>query len=154
MAKDVMEVMTDERNAIMKVYVLQGPSGSGKSTLAKELTKNVTNSHICSADNFFMQDGKYNFNAKLLGQAHAWCRGNFHAALCLGADVIVVDNTNTQKREYQPYLDAAIDAGYEAEVVRVGELDDDSLKLYANRNKHKVPLDVIRKQAARIERDK
>lgn len=137
----------------MKAYILQGPSGSGKSTLAKELTKDALNPHICSADNFFMRNGKYEFNAKLLGQAHAWCRGNFHAALCLKADVIVVDNTNTQRREYQPYLDIAMDAGYDVELVKVGKLDEDNLKVYANRNKHGVPLDVIRKQAARIARD-
>lgn len=134
------------------VYIMRGVSGSGKSTRAKELTRGQPNTYVCSADDFFMKNGKYEFDQRRLTEAHAWCKGRFHAALELGVGTIVVDNTNTQKWEYQPYVDAAAQAGYEVKIERVGELDETNLRVYANRNKHGVPLEVLRKQAKRFEK--
>jgi len=135
----------------MKLFVLRGISGSGKSTKAKELMRGINNAIKCSADDYFMRNGNYEFNAKLLGQAHAWCRGKCAAAMELGAELIVIDNTATRKSEYADYVTMAEEAGYEVEIVKVGQLDDASLKIYANRNKHGVSIEVIRKQAARYE---
>lgn len=135
----------------MKLDILRGVSGSGKSTHAKELVKGLNSSIVCSADGFFMKDGEYNFDAKLLGQAHAWCKGKVAAALELGVERVVVDNTNTAYWEYEPYLKLGEEAGYEIEIHTLGSLDEDSLKQYANRNKHGVSIDIIRKQAKRFE---
>lgn len=140
-----------------KLYILRGVSGSGKSTKAKELVAEQErrgNSHfIASADDFFVnkRSGEYEFDPSKLRHAHAWCKTRAEMAMELGIEVVVVDNTNTQKWEYIPYIDMADWFDYEVEVVRVGQLDESNLKVYANRNRHGVPLDVIRKQAKRFE---
>lgn len=140
-----------------KLYILRGVSGSGKSTKAKELVAEQErrgNSYlVCSADEFFVnkRSGEYEFDPKKLRQAHSWCKTRAELAMELGLEVVVIDNTNTQKWEYQPYVELAEEHGYKVEVVKVGQLDESNLKVYANRNKHGVPIDVIRKQASRFE---
>lgn len=94
------------------VYVLQGLPGSGKSTLAKYINNELDKcgfpySDIVSADKFFMKEGKYQFDASKLSSAHEFCFNEFVTALKNGWETIVVDNTNTTKREYQRYVDAA-----------------------------------------------
>jgi predicted kinase len=141
-----------EKSMSTTVHIMRGVSGSGKSTRAKELTRGKPNTMICSADDFFMKNGHYEFDQRMLSQAHAWCRGKFQAALEMGLEIIVVDNTNTQHWEYKDYVDLATAYGCTVEVERVGELDETSLRTYANRNKHGVPLEVLRKQAKRFEK--
>lgn len=129
---------------------MRGVSGSGKSTKARELCEGY-GSVVCSADEYFMADGEYKFDPAKLGQAHAWCQGRFSAALEANVDVVVVDNTNTRRWEYERYVKLAEKAGYEVELVKVGSLDEESLKLYADRNRHGVGPDIIQKQAERFE---
>jgi len=140
-----------------KVIIMRGVSGSGKTTKAKELInetlKEGDTAIVCSADRFFIDpaSGKYEFDHRKLGMAHAFCRGKVEAAIHLAADLVIVDNTNTQKWEYAPYVALAEENGYECEEVMVGTLDESDLKVYANRNKHGVPLDSIRKMANRFQ---
>jgi NEDD4-binding protein 2 len=135
---------------------MRGVSGSGKSTKAKELIKKQAmgcTSVICSADKFFINpsSGRYEFEPKKIGLAHAFCRGQVEAAIQLGTDLIIVDNTNTQKWEFKPYVDLAETHGYECTQEVVGTLEEKDLKVYANRNVHGVPLESIRKMAKRFQ---
>lgn len=144
----------------MQLVIMRGPSGAGKSTEAKNLVQEFLESNpdgttfIGSADKFFVNvaSGEYEFQPKKIGEAHAWCRGNINAAMELGVDLIIVDNTNTQKWEFQPYIDMADHFGYEWETCQVGKLDEQSLKEYANRNVHGVPLEAIKRMAKRFEK--
>jgi NEDD4-binding protein 2 len=144
-----------------KLKIMRGVSGSGKSTKSREIVRQFEEENpegktiICSADGFFIDSrtGKYVFDAKKLGQAHAWCKGQVYAAMKLGVDLILVDNTNTQKWEYQPYLDMAYAFKYDTEEIIVGSLDDDSLLEYAERNEHGVPLEAIQRMANRFEKE-
>lgn len=142
----------------MKLEIMRGVSGSGKSTKAKELVKAHLETPgataiICSADQFFIDPSsrRYEFDSRKLGAAHAFCRGKVEAALEFGIDLIVIDNTNTQKWEFQPYIDLAESHSYEWSERIVGNLDEENLKMYANRNIHGVPLDSIRKMAKRFQ---
>lgn len=138
---------------------MRGVSGAGKTTEAKKLVKEFMETnpeglyHICSADKFFINpvSGKYEFDPKKIGSAHVWCKGAAHAALEMGADLVIVDNTNTQEWEYAPYREMAERFNYDFETVVVGDLDENSLKLYANRNTHGVPLEAIKRMANRFE---
>jgi tRNA uridine 5-carbamoylmethylation protein Kti12 len=141
-----------------KLIILRGVSGSGKSTKAKQIIKEAIKdgcftSIICSADQFFVdpKSGRYEFEAKKLGIAHAYCRAKVEAAVELGANLILLDNTNTMKWEYAPYVSMAEENDYECEEVVVGTLNEEDLKVYANRNKHGVPLESIRKMAKRFQ---
>lgn len=138
----------------MLMKILRGVSGSGKSTRAKELIKECGGTSIvCSADQFFVnrETGDYDFDPKKLSQAHSWCRTRAETACELGVDLVVIDNTNTRKWEYEGYLKLAEQFGYDVEVEAVGQLDESNLKVYANRNRHGVDLEVVRAQAKRFE---
>jgi len=78
--------------------------------------------------------------------------GRAHQAMSIGIGMVVIDNTNTRRWEFEPYLELAEQFGYEVEKITIGQFDESNLKVYANRNKHKVPLDTIRKQAKRFEK--
>lgn len=141
--------------------ILRGVSGAGKTTRAKELMREFLEqnpgglAHVCSADDFFVDPTtkEYKFEANKLAQAHAWCKGCAHTAMSLGADLVVVDNTNTRRWEYQPYLDMADLFGYEVEECIVGDFDDESLLVYAERSTHGLSLEQVTKMADRFEHE-
>lgn len=128
------------------IFILQGVSGSGKSTTAGKL---ADAENICSADDFFMQDGKYHFDPSKLGAAHGACLRKFVSLLLLNAQKgrpIVVDNTNTTVGEIAPYYSLAEAYGYKPVIVTV-ECDP---VVAAARNTHGVPLAACEGMAARI----
>ena|SRR3990167_5952899 len=144
-----------------QLIILKGLPGSGKSSRAKQIIEDDFNDQlrnngighgagiICSADQYFERSGTYQFDPKLLSAAHNWCKNKTYNALSLGRELVVVDNTNTQKWEYQPYLEWAEEFGYEVKIEMVGNLTD--VYLYFSRNIHGVPLEVIKKMATRFQ---
>jgi len=129
------------------VYIMRGIPGSGKSTMARQLAGDTGKIH--STDDYFMKDGKYAFDPNQLRRNHQLNFQAFKADLSLGVSPVIVDNTNTQKWEYENYTKAAEDAGYEVEVVQVPHIDP---KLAAQRNTHGVPEESIRRMIARWEK--
>jgi predicted kinase len=127
--------------------IMRGLPGSGKSTKARQLADD--NTVICSADDHFMVDGEYVFNPDQIGAAHQACQDKARKALMDGKDVII-DNTNTQKWEMQPYLDMAAFFKVTLEVVNIfdGGCSDEEL---VERNSHGVPIEAIRRMRARWE---
>lgn len=121
----------------MRVVILSGISGSGKSTIAAALAANAENGKavICSADDFFMQDGTYKFDFTKRGAAHAACLRKFVALITECENDIVVDNTNTSAVEIAPYVALAAAYGVECEIVTI--LIDPVVA--AQRNTHGVP---------------
>jgi len=140
----------------MKIIILRGCSGSGKSRRAKKLVSEATalnqRAVICSADDYFIRQGGYKFDPRLLPEAHAWCKGKTIGALESECDLIIIDNTNLCKWEFEPYEEMANEYGAECEIIVVGQFDDDSVKLYASRNKHGVPLEKIKQMAAKFQK--
>lgn len=141
-----------------KIIFMRGCSGSGKSTKAYQILSDFINENenqtgiICSADEYFMIGDTYLFDPSHIGKAHEWCKFKANGAMSLGVNLIIIDNTNTQKWEMSDYVKIAEKFGYDAEDFIVGKFDDDSVKIYAERNRHKVSLEVIKKQAARFEK--
>jgi predicted kinase len=115
-----------------KVIILQGCSGSGKSTYAKN---NYPNAYVVSADNYFMKDGKYQFDPSQLDQAHGQCLRLFVGA-CENQQEIVVDNTNTSIAEIAPYYAIARAYGYDVELIWIST----SPEIATKRNVHSVSL--------------
>ena len=58
-------------------------------------------------------------------------------------DVILVDNTNTMKWEYENYVLLAELEGYKVEVITV-PFDPEMAEVYHERNTHGVPLGLSR----------
>lgn len=84
------------------VIIMRGPSGFGKSTKAKELSSKY-DAVVCSADDFFMNNGTYEFDVSKLGEAHNRCFKKFEIAIKNGNNVII-DNTNLKPQDVEKYL--------------------------------------------------
>ena len=123
---------------------MRGLPGSGKSTKAASY-----GGTIVSADDFFTHDGEYHYNQFRTGEAHERCRMDFLIALSRGDSPVVVDNTNIIKKEYEPYVQMAEDAGYDV-IIDTVQTDLTPQDL-AERNTHGVPVDVIEKMFVRWE---
>ena len=94
------------------LYILRGLPGSGKSTLAERLKVGQEWVYHFEADMWFYdKDGKYNFDATKLREAHLWCQTGVDDKMSSGYDVIV-SNTFTTEKELQPYYDAAKNHNY------------------------------------------
>lgn len=120
-----------------KLICLRGPSGSGKTTYAKSLNLK----HHFEADDYFIIDGKYIFNPKLLPQAHAQCLNKTITAMSSGEDIVVA-NTFCRKWEMEKYIEAAKANGYNVEIkVMTGDYQ----------NVHGVPPEIVQRQKDRFE---
>lgn len=86
---------------------MRGMSGAGKSYRAKEIAKNI-NATICSADDFWIKNGKYVFDVSKLWLAHKSCQKKFDSCVASNENVIV-DNTNLTAKDMKYYLDAMTD---------------------------------------------
>jgi len=127
-----------------KLFLVRGLPGSGKSTFAKALGGiNI------EADQYFMVDGKYNFDASKLKLAHNYCQSQTQIWMrCndpqINVNRIVVSNTFTQEWEMEAYYKLA--AKYEYQVFSI---------IVENRhngvNEHGVPEEKIEQMRNRFE---
>lgn len=153
-----------------RLILMQGAPGCGKSTMASilmdffgrtlpprgvEFYIGVT---VRSADDYWYevvepdQPEKYSWNTELSGKNHVW---NQHRVLEDMKDeipVIIVDNTNTLRKEAAPYVVLAKMFGYSVEAVRVDPGVDVCVARQADRPEdRRVPEDVIRTMHGRME---
>jgi len=120
------------------LYICRGLPGSGKSTF----TKTLTDAHF-EADMYFMQDGKYNFDASKLGNAHMWCRTSVEKEMVKGTSVIAVSNTFTQDWEMKEYFELANIHNYTVFTIVVENR-------HGGKNVHNVPNEVLDKMEKRF----
>lgn len=127
-----------------QLIILRGVSGSGKSSFCDLISEPKI---ICCADFFFESDGKYNFDASKLGQAHAKCREDFDNALANPyIDNIIIANVNSKPSDYRYYVDTATMAGAKITYVILE-------KRHHNVNVHTVPDYVLVRQASQLKQD-
>jgi predicted kinase len=91
-----------------QLVLLRGLPGAGKSTFA-----NLLGGIHVEADQYFMQDGEYKFDASKLKQAHNWCKLRVEHSMEDGANKITVSNTFTQEWEMDTYFELAEKYGYQ-----------------------------------------
>lgn len=127
-----------------RLILVRGVPGSGKSTYARSLLeRNIEYVHF-EADMWFERNGKYEFDAKKLGQAHAWCRTQTEDALRAGKTVIV-SNTFTTIKELVPYFNISKDVLGTNPYVYTCEGEYESI--------HDVPRDKIKQMRERFVTD-
>lgn len=124
-----------------ELFILRGLPGSGKSTLAKSI-----GGLMFEADMYFLDaDGKYNFDASKLREAHDWCRRNvYNGMTVLNQSRIIVSNTFTQEWEMQVYFDLAEQHGFTVFSLIVENR-------HGNSNIHGVPDDKLEIMRNRFE---
>jgi predicted kinase len=137
------------------VQIYRGLPGTGKSTLALKDPKKAAmlkrTDAYCSADAYFVDDeGNYDFVGWQVPIAHQWCWGKFIDAVAAGHECIVVDNTNTQRWEYENYIKLAKIFDYSVEIINTNEsghyysVDSGWTDMaLAERNVHGVPAEAI-----------
>ena len=132
------------------VYIMRGPSGFGKTTEAKRIiAKNGGVGMIHSTDNYFYDEhGNFQFDPRLLSKYHAWNLTAFMHSLEQGVPIVICDNTNLEKRDYFPYLEAASKFGYSVRIVRMPYIDP---IIAAGRNVHGVDALTISNMMNRFE---
>ena len=137
-----------------QLKIIRGIPGSGKTTYVNE---NYPEAYVCSADNYFeevadLNDTSYleEFQPWLVGKAHQHCWGSFiQAVVVMDEPLVVVDNTNVNKWEYENYVLLAEQLGYEVEII-VTDMSE-SAEVYHERNTHGVPLEVIERMLREFE---
>lgn len=126
------------------LYIVRGLPGSGKSTFAKS----IGGIHI-EADQFFMENGKYNFDVTKIKLAHKYCQNQTEAwmktdGIQVDNTKIVVSNTFTQEWEMEPYFKMAEDFGYRVFTIIVENR-------HGGKNIHDVPEDKLEQMKNRFE---
>ena len=122
-----------------QLILLRGLPGSGKSTFA-----NLLGGIHVEADQYFMQDGEYKFDASKLKQAHTWCKLRVEHSMEDGVDKITVSNTFTQEWEMDAYFELAEKYGYQISCLIVENRHD-------SKNIHGCPDDKIKQMRNRFE---
>lgn len=132
----------ETKNMSKMLYILRGVPGSGKSFKAKELAGET--GVIFSTDEFWGTDPiEYRKNwdqaakegnvEKKLGEYHGKNYERAVVALKQGVSPIVIDNTNIVRKNFQNYVDAAKEHGYE---VRYAEPDNSEYPHWQNVRSH------------------
>ena len=98
------------------LILIRGLPGSGKSTFAKSLVEGRNLYAHVEADDYFMIDGVYNFQARELPMAHRQCQHITSRLLSFGYSV-VVSNTFTQKWEMETYIHMAAEFSAELFII-------------------------------------
>ena len=101
------------------LYIVRGLPGSGKSTLALRICPTVF-----SADDFFTDNDKYEFDGSKLKEAHAHCYEQVCSAMIRGVQNISVANTFTRLREVEPYVGLAKLNGYSVQIIHCEDAFD------------------------------
>lgn len=108
-----------------ELIIMRGISGSGKSTLAQK--HKGEKGKIFSTDDFFMQDGRYQFDPKKLSTNHSMNKDRTEKAMIEGVSPIVIDNTNFEAWEMKPYVELADKYGYQVKIVETDPVDIEEL---------------------------
>jgi predicted kinase len=127
-----------------ELFLLRGLPGSGKSTLAKSLD----GIHV-EADQFFVVDGEYRFDASKLKEAHNNCLTRVKSYMYIfgsqeNSERIIVSNTFTQEWEMKPYFDLAEKYGYKVFSIIVENR-------HGGVNEHGVPDEKLKQMKDRFE---
>ena len=124
------------------VIIMRGLPGAGKSTLIEAMAQVLdVVPVVCSADKFYA-DAKCTRTAANIADAHAACLAAFAAAVRSHERVVVVDNTNSQPREYEQYVLESERAGYKVLVVEMQCAARALVATLCQRSRHNVPLDA------------
>lgn len=145
-----------------ELILLQGFSGMGKTFICECLTMRYdaegVRYKVCSTDEFWYTEvggdpEEYNFDMKRLGEAHKWNQKRANKFMRESVPVVIIDNTNTQQREAQPYINMAKANSYNIRIVSVTGDVEVAKKANAQRPEgRQVPEAVIENQAHRLKR--
>ena len=132
-----------------ELILLRGLPGAGKTTTAKLVGAGGAGYAHFEADMYFIEGGKYKFDASKLRNAHQWCQAKVEHAMLLNHtagdnSTIIVSNTFTQEWEMEAYYKLAEQYGYQVYSLIVENR-------HGNKSVHNVPEEALEKMKKRFE---
>ena len=133
--------MTNQEAPNKFCFILRGLPGTGKNILAELLAHMAEPgvSKILSTDDYFMKEGKFQFDKTQLKEAHKVTWEAFKKEV--ESDI---NNTNFKKYHYSHYVDYAQRHGYFVSIIII-PFNDVTNRELAVRNVHGVDQDTIRR---------
>ncbi len=122
------------------LIILRGVPGSGKTLLANLFETKA----ICCADDWHIKNGKYGWKHENATNAHRWCKRKCERFMVMGAKKIIVSNTNTTKKELEPYLNLGKKYNYIVHTIVVENR-------HGSKNTHSVPDETLNQMKERFE---
>lgn len=92
------------------LYLIRGVPGSGKSTIAYTMCFAGIVANVFEADQYFYNNGEYEFDPTKISLAHRDCQQKTRNALFANFSV-AVSNTSTTEREVEIYAKIAEECG-------------------------------------------
>ncbi|KAK7111636.1 2',3'-cyclic-nucleotide 3'-phosphodiesterase-like [Littorina saxatilis] len=132
-------------------FIMRGLPGSGKSTLVRAITEAYISSIVCSADDYFFQDGEYKFDASCLSSAHEACQNRAKAACNECVSPVLVDNTNVRRWEMKFYLELASHRNYVVIPLQPKTPWRWNAVELADRNKHGVDVETLKRKVTQFD---
>ncbi|XP_022114200.2 uncharacterized protein LOC110992620 isoform X2 [Pieris rapae] len=150
---DVSKIVTQCNNGWRVLLLMRGPPGCGKTHLAHEILQMTVactqikdlNTHLLSTDDYFMLRGVYRFDKYKLQDAHLWNQCRAFRAMTGGISPIIIDNTNIEPWEMEPYVRAGVCNGYFIHVVYPKTRWARNPYQLFKRNSHNVPVHTIKR---------
>ena len=135
------------------LFLMRGLPGSGKSTVVDQVRAlpKYADCAVCSADDFFLHDGGYDFDHNKLSEAHEECQRKAREACERNTNVVIIDNTNIRRWEMSFYVQLARDHDYTVVMVLPNTSWRFDPVILAQKNKHKVPVDMLEKKVQSFE---
>ncbi|PKG72596.1 hypothetical protein CXF83_14460 [Shewanella sp. Choline-02u-19] len=154
--------MREQIDTPRQAIIMRGLPGSGKSYWVSqfveakvqqmELSGTPAQVEVFSTDQYFCQNGIYQFNVKLLSKYHQLNLTAFIEAMSDAVPFVICDNTNLALWEFKAYQAAAVALGYEVRIQQMGVPTDLEHQLVcAKRNRHHVPLNSIKRMGSVFE---
>ncbi|XP_037506362.1 uncharacterized protein LOC119382640 isoform X2 [Rhipicephalus sanguineus] len=132
------------------LVLMRGLPGSGKTFLAQKICGRGV---VLSADHFFCQGGKYNFDKSRLSEAHEWNKRRAKKFIQEGRSPIIIDNTNVEMWEMMPYVALALRAKYHVCVLEPDTPWKFDARQLTQKNTHGVPRRTIDSMLERYDRN-
>ena len=140
---NVTEDLSKSKSKKRVLYIMRGPPGCGKTTWCRRTLEKIMGlenkfldehpklalSHILSADNYYMNRGKYYFNASKLPEYHKYNFIRTEGSMILNLEPIFVDNSNTRVWEFSKYVRLAKKYKYWIKIIEPTEYNEDAFDL-------------------------
>jgi len=97
----------DSINSSLTMIIMRGLPGSGKSTIVRKLKAVFPEASSCSADDYFLSSGVYQFDRTKLKEAHTFSQAKAEELCQKLTKLVIIDNTNVKRWEMAPYFRTA-----------------------------------------------